>query len=391
MARVARVIITDGQSIAALAAARSLGSQGIRIDCGETSFLCPTFMSRHVRRRFLYPAAEDDPNAFVERVRKQVQASHYDAVIPIRDATSLALSMNRDRIEPFARVLATDHSILMRGRDKQLTLQAARRAGIPHPRTLYPETDGLARAQQELQFPVLVKPAMSSGTRGITIVRKPGQLGSAYTQVVKEYGPSMIQELIPGTTMYCYSTIRHDGQDVREFMQIQTRNYPVHGGTAASGQSIVKSELRDFSRRLLDELRWDGIAHVEFKLDPRDGVIKLMEINPRFWMSLQLAIASGVDFPGDLLRLAKEGKLPPQKPYRIGVTYRWLLPADILWFASASDRRAHARSYLRFIGRDITYAILSFRDPLPAIGAVLQSFRFLSSKEKRRFTFRRGW
>ena len=37
--------------------------------------------------------------------------------------------------------------------------------------------------------------------------------------------------------------------------------------------------------------------NIEFRIDSRDGVPKIMEVNPRFWGSLQLSILSGVDFP----------------------------------------------------------------------------------------------
>jgi hypothetical protein len=64
---------------------------------------------------------------------------------------------------------------------------------------------------------------------------------------------------------------------------------------------------------------------VEFRLDDRDHLPKLMEINGRFWNSLPLAIASGVDFPFLLYRMAVEGDVAPVHAYRCGVQCRWLL------------------------------------------------------------------
>lgn len=63
---------------------------------------------------------------------------------------------------------------------------------------------------------------------------------------------------------------------------------------------------------------------VEFR-GTEDGIPQLMEINPRFWGSLQLAIDAGVDFPGLLYELAL-GRLPavPQG-YQTGIRSRWLL------------------------------------------------------------------
>ena len=57
---------------------------------------------------------------------------------------------------------------------------------------------------------------------------------------------------------------------------------------------------------------------VEFKVDPRDGIPKLMEVNPRFWGSLQLAIVSGVDFPYLILKMARRESFEPILHYACG-------------------------------------------------------------------------
>jgi predicted ATP-grasp superfamily ATP-dependent carboligase len=64
---------------------------------------------------------------------------------------------------------------------------------------------------------------------------------------------------------------------------------------------------------------------VEFKQDQRDGVAKLMEINGRFWGSLQLAIDAGVDFPELLVRIGDGAPIPAVENYRLGVRSRWFL------------------------------------------------------------------
>ena len=69
---------------------------------------------------------------------------------------------------------------------------------------------------------------------------------------------------------------------------------------------------------------------VEFKKDPRDGQCKLMEINPRFWGSLELSVLSGVNFPYLLYRMETEGDIEPVIDYKEGIRCRWLLPGDIV-------------------------------------------------------------
>ena len=67
--------------------------------------------------------------------------------------------------------------------------------------------------------------------------------------------------------------------------------------------------LVERSRRLLEHFGWQGVAMVEYKVDERTGTPMLMEINGRFWGSLQLAVDAGVDFPRLLIECA-EGTAP---------------------------------------------------------------------------------
>lgn len=111
--------------------------------------------------------------------------------------------------------------------------------------------------------------------------------------------------------------------------------------------------------RLLRELNWYGLAMVEFKVDPRDGVPKLMEINPKLWGSLNLAIASGVDFPALLYRLAVDGDVRPVFDYQVGVRCRFLL-ADSLHFLANPHRFRLKPSFFNSATRRpmVTYGIL---------------------------------
>ncbi len=121
---------------------------------------------------------------------------------------------------------------------------------------------------------------------------------------------------------------------------------------------------------------------VEFKLDARDGIPKLMEINGRFWNSLPLAIAAGVDFPFLLYTLGTKGKVPECFEYRVGVKNRWLLgdtrhlvevfrgrPAG--WGDGFPSRWKTLLDFMKFIGRDLHYDDLWLSDPLPFFAEIL--------------------
>jgi len=116
---------------------------------------------------------------------------------------------------------------------------------------------------------------------------------------------------------------------------------------------------------------------VEFKLDPRDGLPKLMEVNPRFWGSLSLAITAGVNFPYLLYRMSRGEKFQPVKNYQIGKKSRWLLPGDILHFIHHPQRSRLTSEFFNFWDANTVYDIISLKDPLPTLARILTPLTFI--------------
>jgi hypothetical protein len=87
---------------------------------------------------------------------------------------------------------------------------------------------------------------------------------------------------------------------------------------------VYDERLREHGLTLLRALGWHGVAMAEFKRDDRDGEYKLIEINPKFWGSLDLSVAAGVDFPWLAVRLALGDDLPLVVDYEVGLRFRWI-------------------------------------------------------------------
>lgn len=129
---------------------------------------------------------------------------------------------------------------------------------------------------------------------------------------------------------------------------------------------------------------------VEFKRDTRDGITKLMEINGRFWGSLQLAIDAGVDFPWLLYRLAVVGDITPVFSYKEGVRLRWWL-GDLDWLLlcfrksrSVSSRVAVIREFLK--PSRARAEIFRWGDPGPQLAELSQYVGHITRKGIRRIS-----
>jgi predicted ATP-grasp superfamily ATP-dependent carboligase len=220
--------------------------------------------------------------------------------------------------------------------------------GLPVPRQYS------APAQVD-RFPVVVKGVKDSGN--LRYVNSRQELDDLAEE------EAVIQEYIPGEGYGFYALFNH-GQIRAMFMHRRLREYPITGGGSTAAQSVYDEDLRQLGTRLLTELKWHGVAMVEFKKDARTGQFMLMEINPKFWGSLDLSISCGVDFPCLAARMALEGDVDPVMEYPLGRRFRWLLPNDTM-HVLANPRAAWP--FVRDFFDPNTRGNVWLRDPLPTL------------------------
>ena len=385
-----KVLVTDGRAPAALAIVRSLGKRGIEVHCGEEFEYNISSFSTHSEESVLYPSPDDEPEQFVAQLIEIVREREYDMIYPVRDSTTLLVAEHQAELSRWTDVYLAAHDTIAALDDKAETIKLAQRAGIPVPETYFPEEQPLTQIKCEIEYPVLIRARQSSGSRGIEHVESPAAFDDAYRRVETEYGTPMIQEYIDKTG-YSTACVLLDGDqtEVASFSYERQKEYPRSGGPTVVGVSTDDAEAKSHARTLLQEASWKGAAEVEFILD-ETGSPRLLEVNPRFWTPLQLAIRSGVDFPYLIWQQAQSNG-EPVADYESGVTYRWMLPNELLWTLEAPDKRRGITDLIAGHGENVCYSILSTDDPMPIVGTLAQSLDFLWDTEKRKLIFDRGW
>lgn len=361
-----RVLLLDGLWNKTVAAVRSLGRRGFFVAVGERTRLAPALFSRYCARRFIHPSAVARTGEFLDALERELRDGRYDVLLPMELSTQLVVTRHRERLERWTRIPFADAGRALKVQDKKELALFARARGFDMPPTLCPETPAEALALAErLAYPVLVKPRLSSGGRGILAADEPAEFRRAYARVHERFPLPVIQERIPsGGDALGVGVLMNGASEPRaSFAYRRLREYPVSGGPSTLRESIRDDALRATAERLLSALGWTGVAMVEFKVDPRDGRPKLLEVNPRFWGSLNHAIVSGVDFPWLLCRLAAEGDVPAVREYEVGVRSRSLLHGEIMHFLACPGR--HRPGLLDF---SIPDDIVCAADPLPILG-----------------------
>jgi predicted ATP-grasp superfamily ATP-dependent carboligase len=325
------IIVTDGEQRAALAVVRSLGAAGYR--CIVTSSSLPSIAggSRFVARTVTVPSALERPTEFADAVVALAAAEEAAVVLPITEQSLLAILPVRGRLSQ-AIVPFPDIAAFSALTDKERLLKEASTLGIAIPtQEIVRDIDALAATDlSRLRYPMVIKPARSvsvhSGARAkfsVSYAADATQLQRTLRSLPPAAFPVLLQQRVvgPGTGIFL---LLWDGKIKAQFAHERLCEKPPSGGESVYRESVaIDEDLRDRSRALLDRFGWSGVAMVEYKLDSATGQPYLMEVNGRFWGSLQLAIDSGVDFPRILVACALGEDAQEMPSYRVGVRSRW--------------------------------------------------------------------
>ncbi len=354
------VIVTDGLWRKSVSAIRSLGKAGFHVHVMGDSWLTTGFWSRYADARILAPSAAKDPDGFghalLEELKRPGQSR--PVLIPMEDATLGWISAHAQELANLADFLLPPTHSLAIASDKAKTMQAALEAGIPHPRTVEPKSPAdIPACIASLGTKAWVaKPRTSSGSAGVIFhdklpVRGPiGETEEFWTRHWRKHGPLLLQERIPheGKAVGVSLLMNRDSECLAAFAHQRIREYPTSGGPSTDRISIHDERIISLSIAFLKKLEWRGIAMLEWKLDPTTGEPRLLEINPRFWGSLELAARSGVDFPTLYVRAARDEAVAPVNQYRTGVRCRWMIPGEVLRYLSTPRaERESLREFLR--------------------------------------------
>lgn len=312
---------------APLAVVRSLGRGGV-----ETHFAWHrpenlALTSRYAGPRHDLPSFREGDERRLDPLAELLERERFDLVIPIDDTSTAALQQSRERLAGASRLYTIPDECFRIFMDKVRTAELARKVGVRVPEervlTTMPDIDELIG---ELGLPIVLKPGSSYNPANPTARRL---VTKAFTrdELVEtlpgllEAGSVAAQRNFLGVGVGVELLLR-DGRPLLEF-QHERVNEPLHGGGSSYRKSVaVDPELREAALALLGPLRYTGVAMVEFKVDHRTGEWVLIEVNPRFWGSLPLAVGCGVDFPLALYRLLVKGEEPTAKPYPVGVHSR---------------------------------------------------------------------
>lgn len=389
------VLVTDGETRAALALTRSLVRAGCRVHVVARDRYSLAAVSRGVTPFRLLPHPLSLPREYVEQLAAIIQQRGINVLLPITDASLEAILELRDILPPVT-LPVPELSAYHLASDKCRILSLAKESGLEVPETLViSSAEEAAEPPPPGFFPAVLKPHKSlvrtlNGREkvAVTIIGNRGEYECAVQALAPDAFPVLVQRRVSGPAEGLFLA-RWDGRLVAAFAHRRLREKPPSGGVSTCCESIpLQPVLLEAGRRLLDRLNWQGVAMIECKRDSETGKHVLMEINGRFWGSLQLAIDAGVDFPRILLDSAMGRDVTPVFQYRQGIRSRWLwgeLDHLALRMVRSNGRLrldpaapSRFRTLLDFLafkpGRDHC-SVFSLSDPMPFLAETLARFK----------------
>lgn len=218
-----------------------------------------------------------------------------DIVIPMNDDSAFFLSRHQNELKKHVDFITQDEDVFLSAYDKLRLMKLCKKYNFPHPKTF--EQKEINSTNINIEYPCIIKPNQTTGSRGFEIAINLDELISKSNYVKKNYGNCHIQEFIPsGGNQYKVQLFIQNKKLINSTVIKKIRYYPIKGGSSTFIKTIFNKELIYLCKSITEKIGWEGFVDFDLIEDPRDKIIKVMEINPRIPACIKVAQNSGVNF-----------------------------------------------------------------------------------------------
>ena len=370
------VVVIEGH-VQGLANTRALGRSGIPVIV-VSEYNCLAQYSKFCKKFFKCPDyLSDDFIDFLINLAK-VEGLTGWVLLPSNDHVVYNISGNIDKLREYYKIISPEPGILETIYNKELLIKLCHSINIPVPMTWFPEKQEDIRIT-EFDYPLLIK-----GKNGLTfykglrrkafLINGPEMIFKVLDNITNTLPFSNIyfQNLLPveKNKPVSFTAFSIKGKLKSYWMGVKIREHPLQFGTATFSRAIDIPLLRDFAEKLLEELEFTGVCEIEFLLDPRDNEYKLIEVNARTWLWVDMAIKSGINYPLMIYNYLNEINMEYQKTNNTSIEWMHYLtdiPYSLLgvWKGYYSFGEIF-RSYSKLPAP----AVLDFSDIMPTFAEI---------------------
>jgi predicted ATP-grasp superfamily ATP-dependent carboligase len=354
-------LVTDVQLAPAVAGVRGLGRGRVGVIALGPDRTAAGLWSRYTAKREVGPDAVASPDAYAATIARVARERGPLVVYPSREESIDAILEHLAEMPPEVVLPYPTGDALRRIRDKPGLGELTAEVGLRSPAAILEATAG-ELLESSIPVPSVIKPAAPVGRLGSAkVIESHEQLREAlgWRQVPPDER-ILVQEQASGSLISLELVLDREGQVAAQFQGLARETWPPKAGSISYAVSVEPDpDLVERAARFLRRAGYWGLAQLDFVDDARGKT--LIDVNPRFYACLPLALRCGVNLPLAWHAVATDGPRPPLGTYPVGITYRWL-KGDVAAAVQGSPRRL-----LRRAARAGAGSMWASDDPLPGL------------------------
>lgn len=373
-----KVFVLDAASRQILPVLKQLHDMGCDITTYCTSKWDNGYVSRYPNHRIL----SKDIRTYYSKLIDQLQKGKYDILLPLSDSTMDMATQHYEELSRYVRLPIPSREVFMRAYNKQRTMEICMDEGIPCPITMR-EGENVDQFVDKIGLPLIAKPRMANGSRGLKIIRSREKLHEYLADGTIKLEEYVLQEFIPQTgKQYNIHLFRDDKKALNaNLVTEKVRWYPVDGGASCLCRTSWDQTIANNCQKLLDAVNWRSYCEIEMIVDPRDGIAKVMEINGRASASIKIMDLAGINVAEQMIQLALGEPVTQYDRAKDDIRLRCMM-TDILWLLQSPDRFQRKPSWFSPVRtRD---ALFSAADPLPSLAYIIRKIPDYHSEMQKR-------
>jgi predicted ATP-grasp superfamily ATP-dependent carboligase len=378
------VLLLSGDGTQTLPVAESLYKNSYTLHMFYEKKLSYGFPTRYVKHKICIPFSYEE-DKYLSFIKSYLTKTKIDVIIPLSDKLASLLSKHKYELLSYSKFIIPDYDIFIKGYNKSLLMRVCKENNFPHPKTIEIESQDKFVLGKFI-FPAMLKPNYTTGGRGMNKVDTSANLYSILTNTIKKYGECHLQEFIQegGKQFKVQLFVNEKCELIQSSVIYKQRYYPEKAGSSCCNITIKNDELVNICHSALKTIHWIGFADFDLIEDPKDGIIKIMELNPRIPACIKSAIKSGIDY-GTIIADESLGNPHKEYIYTPGKKLRHI-GFECLWFFCSKNRFKTKPNWFNFFDKNLFFQDFSRRDPLPffygTIGNIKQQFNSEFRKSK---------
>jgi len=317
------VILTYGWNRLTYNILRNLSQHGLKVVVGDESKYNMCSMSNLSYDTFQYPSPYLNPEEFIAKLLDMIEQYKPKVLIPCHEETFI-IAKYIDRFPKDIKIPIADYDSLMKAHDKISANSIAEKVKVPIPYIYDIKSyDELETKKKSFVYPIVLKLSNSNAAKGVFYAHNYNELKQIYKENYSEENQLYIQEYVDGEG-YGASFLYDQGKVITGFVHKRLIEKTYTGGVSVKRISVKNMMLYDYGKQILDSLNWNGPAMIEFKYNEELNRAWFIEINARYWGSLPLPIAAGLDIPFWHYQSAINEEMHVEN-YKENVTSTWIL------------------------------------------------------------------